>query len=233
MFDGADLIAAVQELSATRTMADIQQVVRTFARRIADADGASFVLMDGDMCHYVDEDAIAPLWKGQRFPMSACVSGWVMRKGESAVIPDIYDDPRVPQDAYRPTFVKSLAMVPVRQADPIAAIGVYWARQIEVSPQVLMALQALANSTAVAIAHAQTLTALESRDRDVLDDHRERIASDLVKDIAPRLFGSQLELSSALALIDDPTARDRITAAISGLDNAVGALRSAALGVSP
>ena len=25
---------------------------------------------------YADEDAIGKLWKGQRFPMSTCISGW-------------------------------------------------------------------------------------------------------------------------------------------------------------
>src|SRR5579862_9391663 len=43
---------------------------------------------------------------------------------------DIYADSRadsrVPHDAYRPTFVKSLVMVPVPQQQPIAAIGAYW-----------------------------------------------------------------------------------------------------------
>jgi len=27
---------------------------------------------------YADEDAIGPLWKGQRFPMDHCISGWAM-----------------------------------------------------------------------------------------------------------------------------------------------------------
>ena len=84
--------------------------------------GASFVLRDNDQCYYADENAISPLWKGQRFPMETCVSGWAMLHREAAVIEDIYQDPRVPADAYRPTFVKSMAMMPVRQAAPIAAI---------------------------------------------------------------------------------------------------------------
>src|SRR5262249_56843927 len=54
--------------------------------------------------------AIAPLWKGQRFPMSACISGWSMLNRCPAVISDIYADSRIPHDAYRPTFVKSLVM---------------------------------------------------------------------------------------------------------------------------
>ncbi len=51
-----------------------------------------------------------------------------MLNRQIAVIPDIYLDPRIPHEAYRPTFVKSLVMVPVREADPIAAIGAYWAQ---------------------------------------------------------------------------------------------------------
>ena len=50
-----------------------------------------------------------------------------MHHREAVAIPDIYVDPRIPHDAYRPTFVKSLAVVPVRKDDPIAAIGAYWA----------------------------------------------------------------------------------------------------------
>lgn len=97
------------------------------ARRIAQAHGATFVLRDGDDCCYVDEDAIAPLWRGQRFPVSECISGWAMTHGRPAVVPDIAHDDRVPVEAYRPTFVSSMAMVPM--GDPaVGAIGVYWAR---------------------------------------------------------------------------------------------------------
>jgi hypothetical protein len=46
---------------------------------------------------------------------------------QAAIIEDVYADPRVPKDAYRPTLVKSMAMIPVRVEDPTAAIGTYWA----------------------------------------------------------------------------------------------------------
>ena len=42
-------------------------------------------------------------------------------------------DPRIPHDAYRPTFVKSPAMVPV--GPPVAAIGCYWARRHHASAE--------------------------------------------------------------------------------------------------
>src|ERR1043166_734932 len=123
----AELVETVQRLSLARDRATVQEIVRRAARRLTGADGATFVLRDGDRCHYADEDAIAPLWKGQRFPMSACISGWAMLHRRSAVIPDIYADDRIPHDAYRRTFVKSLVMVPIRTLEPVGAIGTYWA----------------------------------------------------------------------------------------------------------
>jgi hypothetical protein len=68
-------------------------------RRLVGADGVRFVLREGECCHYVDEDAIAPLWKGNRFPLEACISGWVMLHAQIALIADLYADPRVPHEA--------------------------------------------------------------------------------------------------------------------------------------
>ena len=102
------------------------EVVRSAARGIFSADGVTFVLREDDLCHYVEEDAIAPLWKGQRFPMSACISGWSMLHGQTVAIEDVFTDPRIPHDAYRRTFVKSLIMTPILAPSPVAAIGAYW-----------------------------------------------------------------------------------------------------------
>jgi len=73
-----ELVAAIQRLSLARSIEDIQEIVRSSARWLTAADGATFVLRDGDRCYYADEDAISPLWKGQRFPLEACISGWSM-----------------------------------------------------------------------------------------------------------------------------------------------------------
>lgn len=151
----------MQRLSIARSVSEIQEIVRSAARRLTGADGSTFVLREGENCHYVDEDAISPLWKGQRFPMSGCISGWVMLNREPAVIEDIYADDRVPHDAYRPTFVKSLAMVPIRRLDPIGAIGNYWARRHRPTEQQMELLQALADSTAVALENLHAYQELE------------------------------------------------------------------------
>ena len=157
------LVAAVQELSLARDLAGIQAVVRRAARELTGADGATFVLRDGDMCYYADEEAIAPLWKGQRFPMSTCISGWAMLNREAAVIEDIYADARIPHDDYRPTFVKSLAMVPIRTLDPVGAIGNYWAERHLPGEEEVKLLRALADATSVAMENMRIYAELEHR----------------------------------------------------------------------
>jgi diguanylate cyclase (GGDEF)-like protein len=157
----AHLVEVVQSLSLAKDLQAVMSLVRTAARRLIGSDGASFVLRDGDRCFYADEDAIAPLWKGQRFPMSMCISGWVMTHRTPVSIPDIYQDPRVPFEAYRPTFVQSLAMVPIRTQDPIGAIGSYWAQTHVPTEAEVQILQALADSTAVAMENIRIREELE------------------------------------------------------------------------
>lgn len=157
------LVQAVQELSLARDLNAIMAVVRRAARELTGADGATFVLRDGDQCYYAEENAIAPLWKGQRFPMSACISGWAMLHRQPAVIEDIYADARIPADAYRPTFVQSLVMVPIRTQAPIGAIGNYWAARHLATAEEVELLQALANTTAVAMENVQVYGELEQR----------------------------------------------------------------------
>lgn len=130
----------------------IADVVRKAARTLMGADGVAFVVRDGEMCHYVEVEAISPLWKGQRFPLSACVSGWVMNHAEAVTIPDVYADPRVLHAAFAPTFVKSMAMVPVGRGRPFGAIGAYWASAHTASPGEIEMLQAIADSAALALA---------------------------------------------------------------------------------
>ena len=138
-------------------------VVRKAARELTGADGATFVLRDEDKCFYAEEDAISPLWRGQRFPMKSCISGWVMMNASSVMIEDIYADPRIPADAYRPTFVKSLAMVPIRKEKPIGAIGNYWAVQRKTTERELTLLQALADATSVALENVDLYRQLQDK----------------------------------------------------------------------
>jgi two-component system CheB/CheR fusion protein len=155
------LVDVVSDLSFARDLARVTEIVRQAARRLTGADGVTFVLKDGGDCYYADEDAITPLWKGRRFPLASCISGWVMTHAEPVAIPDIYRDARVPHDAYRPTFVKSLLMVPVRVEDPVAAIGAYWADEHVASEDEQRVLETLARAAALALSNVQLWTELQ------------------------------------------------------------------------
>lgn len=157
------LVEVVQELSHARDIDAVSSIIRKAARELTGADGATFILRDGDLCFYAAENAISPLWNGQRFTMKNCISGWVMSHKESVVIEDIYVDPRVPSDVYRPTFVKSMAMVPIRKEDPIGAIGNYWSKSRRPTKEEVHILQALANVTAVAIENADLNAQLQKK----------------------------------------------------------------------
>lgn len=160
------LVTAVSDLSLARDEQTVREIVRTTARQLTGADGATLVMREGEMCYYVEEDALGPLWKGKRFPMSACISGWAMLNKTSVVLEDIYKDPRIPAAAYLPTFVKSLVMVPIRSADPIGAIGNYWATHHAAESHEVKLLQALADSTSIALEHVRAHQELEARVRE-------------------------------------------------------------------
>ncbi len=166
--DAATLLTAASQLAGAHEVSRIMEVVRRAARDLTRADGVTFVLREGDVVHYADEEAIAPLWKGRRFPASACISGWAMIHRQSVVIEDILADERIPQDAYRPTFVKSLAMVPVRRDDPVAAIGIYWARRHRATGREVSLVEMLAGLASVALSNvalvAQLRSAVRARD---------------------------------------------------------------------
>lgn len=157
------LVSVVQDLSSARDLDSIAQIIREAARNITNADGATFVLRDDTMCYYAEENAIAPLWKGQRFPMSHCISGWVMLNARPAIIEDIYKDSRIPIDAYRPTFVKSLAMVPINLKSPVGAIGNYWKKHYTPTDEEVGILQTLANFTSIAIENVQLYLRLQDK----------------------------------------------------------------------
>ncbi|HVL01726.1 MAG TPA: sensor domain-containing diguanylate cyclase [Dongiaceae bacterium] len=157
------LLHVIQQLSLARNLSTVQTLVRNAARRLTGCDGSTFVLRDGDFCHYVDEDAIAPLWKGQRFPMERCVSGWCMQHRVPAVVADVATDERIPEGLYQNTFIKSMVMAPVRTHAPIGAIGNYWARPHQPLLEEIQLLQALADAVSVTLENIQMYSELEYR----------------------------------------------------------------------
>jgi signal transduction histidine kinase len=157
------LTSAIQELAMAREETNIVEVVRHSARALVGADGITFVGRVDGWCHYIEEDAIGPLWKGRRFPLESSLGGWAMLHGEAVVIDDITKDPRVPLEAFRGTFVKSLAIVPIGRTDPLGAIGAYWADTHLATNEEVDLLQTLADATASALESVKLYADMEKR----------------------------------------------------------------------
>ncbi len=95
--------------------------------------------------------------------MESCISGWVMQQKKQVVIEDVFSDDRIPKDVYKPTFVKSLAMVPINQKEPIGAIGNYWKETYIPGEPEMQLLQTLADAAARAIENINLYAELEER----------------------------------------------------------------------
>ena len=154
------LVQAIEKLAGAAGMDDVVATLRVTARRLIGADGIAVILREGEQCWYVEEDAMGPLWKGHKFPLASCISGWAMLHRETVVIEDIRDDPRIPQALYLDTFVRSMLMVPVRSADPIGAIGAYWSETYRATADQTDMLERLARATATAMENVRLIAAL-------------------------------------------------------------------------
>ncbi|MEH2265666.1 hybrid sensor histidine kinase/response regulator [Nostoc sp.] len=185
------LLLVVKDLACVRTIEEIIEIVRLAARDLTNADGVTFVLRDGECCHYLDENAIGPLWKGMRFPLKSCISGWAMLNKQAAVIEDIYQDARIPIETYKVTFVKSLVMLPIRIADPLGAIGAYWSTPHLATREEIELLEILTDTTAVAIANVQLFQKLTNQNA-LKDKFIAMLAHELRNPVAPISNGVQL-----------------------------------------
>jgi signal transduction histidine kinase len=203
------LLPAARSVAASRTLAEIGGAVCRAVRGLTGADGVSFAVRDGEWVDHVEEDAVAPLWKSRRTRLDACIAGTVMTQRETIAIADIATETRLPVELYRPTFVRSLAAVPV--GPEAAAIGLFWARPAGPSPRAIALAEAIAGFCDVALANASVLAAeIEAR--------RDAEAAGTARDEFLAIIGHQLRnplapMLTALHLVKlrgpDPFERER------------------------
>lgn len=161
----AFLIEASEKLATARSMDEVVSVLRLTARATIGAEGIAVVLREGGCCVYVAEDGVAPLWAGSRFDERSCISGWAMINLDTVAISDVRTDPRIPQEAYAPTFVRSLLMAPIGRPHAIAALGAYWSDVREHDGETIRRLEGLARLATIAMENARLLREREEHDR--------------------------------------------------------------------
>lgn len=142
---------AMSALANAVSVGDLVTVLCAAGRAIAASEGVTVIRREGDLVAYIAEDAIKPLWTGKRFAIEACISGIAILENQPVVIPDIYADSRVPHAAYRPTFVRSMAMYPIGLVAPTMAVGAYWREARELDPGTSALLATLARMASIAL----------------------------------------------------------------------------------
>ena len=159
------LVPVVHALTHARDIGTIADLISDFARKIAESDGATFVLReDGDQGHCVAESAETPQFTGRRFPLETGLTGRVILSGEPVIIADINNHPWVKPGTYDPAVLTSLAIVPIRRTNPIGAICLYWRGREHVPvAEELAILQALADLTSIAWENVRLLGDLEDK----------------------------------------------------------------------
>lgn len=145
------ILDASERLVRAGSMDEIVAVLRDTARVAVGAEGITVAIGHEGFCSYVAEDSVSPLWQGQTFPAEQCISGWVMRCGETVAISDVRRDPRIPQEAYAATFVRSLVMAPIGRPEAVAALGAYWSEARTHDADTIKRLECLARLATIAI----------------------------------------------------------------------------------
>lgn len=147
---------AMSALADVVSAEDLVTVICSAGRAIAASEGVTVIRREGDLVAYIAEDAINPLWTGKRFAIEACISGMAITQNQPILIPDIYSDPRVPHSAYRPTFVRSMAMYPIGIVEPVMAVGAYWREARAIDPGTSALLATLARMAGIALGRIVT-----------------------------------------------------------------------------
>ena len=146
---------AMARVAAATDIAGLIDALRDTARAVVVADGISIARRDGETVVYENEDAVGPLWTGQRFSIGDCVGGIAIRAKATIVVPDILTDHSIPQNVYLATFVRSMAVAPIGSTDPRLAIGAYWQAADAVTPAAVERLNWLAACASDALARIQ------------------------------------------------------------------------------
>ena len=195
------LVEIIRDLCLAPSLDILMTLVGVAARELTHADGATFVLKEGDQCFYAHENAVAPLWKGQRFPLCSCICGWAINHKQAAIIEDVYSDARIPVEAYAPTFVKSLTVVPMRQNNPVGVIGVYWAERHQPLTEEVELLQILADTTAMVLDRliGQEMPGAEARSQlEVLEHTNAKLRAEVLQRHTAEAELTRLSLTDGL-----------------------------------
>ena len=159
------LVQVVQELSRCRDVEAVVSEVCRAARQISGSDAAVLVVREGEFCHVLGEDSVAPHGKGRCYPLKDSVASLVIGNKQPIMLDDM-DDPRVSPIIARTGSMKSSAVVPMGKPEPIGILANLWRGRHRPTDDELKLMGMLADAAAVALESTRDRTLLERELRD-------------------------------------------------------------------
>jgi phosphoserine phosphatase RsbU/P len=192
-----DALVSLQKTAQQITsILELDELLDTIVHRVALDFGcieSSILLVDGDEFQLAAVHGCTQSKKGERWPLSEGLSGYVVSTGKAYYAPDVSQEL-----LYRAceACTRSEVIIPLKVRDRV--IGVFSASHHEINafPRAQVEiLKALAGHIAVAVDNAQRIQQEREQMRRLHDEQEEarRIQQSLLPRIAPSLAGFQLE----------------------------------------
>ncbi len=194
LFDG------VRDLATAGDLATIRRVVHRATRQLTGADGTTFLVGGAAGVSAVGD--VGDVGDGHLDELASYLGDLAMSHCHTLAIADLAADERIPAEVARRTRARSLLMVPVRSHDPVGVIVASWEHHHEMAGTEISVLQALADSTAMALDKLLLTDALEAR---VAERTAELIATNRRLDSEIRERARAEEQHRILAFTDDLT----------------------------
>lgn len=214
--DAVEPVPRLQErpnVEALSSIHDLDHLLKRAIERVVtllDIENASIILLDEErnelyVAQVADESRVGHerRLRGVRFPATQGVAGWVMREGQSLIVPDVDHDPRFYRgvDVQAGTKTCSLVCVPLRTQERI--IGVLEAinkRQGHFTAEDVRRLETFANELARALEQARVIQERYHLDMQQLTTDAERLANRAVA-VDP-LLGESPKMQEVYRLVE-------------------------------
>jgi Nif-specific regulatory protein len=218
--DAVELAPRHQErpdVEALSSIHDLDHLLKRAIERVVtrlDIENASIILLDAErdelyFAQVADENRVGHerRLRGVRFPATHGIAGWVIREGQSLIVPDVDHDPRFYRcvDVHTGTKTRSLVCVPLRTQERI--IGVLEGmnkRQGPFTAEDVRRLEAFANELARALEQARAMQERYDRDVQPLIADAERLANSGVLYRSPlgTLIGESPKMREVFRLVE-------------------------------